>query len=651
MNRWARGAVALLLLAAIIAPLAWGATTAKTTFVFYVATSRSITATYGGQCTASAFFFNETDANFDPDIDGNGARVKPSAQRVTSNTTRDENFVGITSPSSTYSAYGGFSNSKPPTANNVPSNEINNTGYSNIASDDASYLTRETSIDGNAPILRTMFALGVDRTRVKDLNFLFIGLSSFNESPAVCTAGSTGSARDMNAYIWNFTTSAYDYFIGTDGGGTTLGAGGQTLNGVVMRDVRNASILNYISSDGNVIIITMGHVQANSDKSCFTADQAKLFVTYVPETTNYCQSSTLAPLTITNAGNVDINVDANFSNAFTGIDFNAVLKVWQGSSGCGSDGNGLGGWQDTCTYASPADSNTAPTTTSCRQYTKAQAGQYGRVATQLTAESAQQLCFSGDFNGFVPAGDHNNTFNQCVGVECSSDVTDSMLGWWKFNEGSGTTLQDSTIYNNDGDLKNSPAWVSGINCAAGGCLDFNAASTQYIEWATTADFNFDDYSAITVSFWAKSDRAGSPLEYIMGRGSDLQPFRVSINTGKMLLDIQNQSTAQNGIEWFNGDANITADGSMHHYAVVYGGADSAVQLYYDGLRTNLDDGIGSGLLCVACLGGTHRFYMATTDAGGGTASNSTFDGKLDDVRIYGRALSTEEVKAVMSHPQ
>lgn len=118
-----------------------------------------------------------------------------------------------------------------------------------------------------------------------------------------------------------------------------------------------------------------------------------------------CQSSSQAAITVTSAGTASTNVDANFAAAFSGADVNIVLKVWQGSSGCGTAG--LGGWEKDCTVTG---TTSAPNTTTCKNFNSSNATAGSRVITSLAVFSSTQLCFSGDFNTYVGAGDHNASF-------------------------------------------------------------------------------------------------------------------------------------------------------------------------------------------------------------------------------------------------
>ena len=129
-----------------------------------------------------------------------------------------------------------------------------------------------------------------------------------------------------------------------------------------------------------------------------------------------CQSSSTAGMTITNIGNVTMDVDGNFSSLFyaTGLDVNIWLKVWQGTgSGCGT--SGMGGWNHRCDVIQFFDDVTP---TRCRDYNSSNAllGA-GLLINGLPTGDTNQLCFSGEFmaavigqKANVSGGDHNGAF-------------------------------------------------------------------------------------------------------------------------------------------------------------------------------------------------------------------------------------------------
>ena len=54
------------------------------------------------------------------------------------------------------------------------------------------------------------------------------------------------------------------------------------------------------------------------------------------------------------------------------------------------------------------------------------------------------------------------------------NTTNGLVGWWKLDDGSGTSAMDSSGNGNTGTLNNSPTWTtSGMN---GGALTFNGTN-------------------------------------------------------------------------------------------------------------------------------------------------------------------------------
>lgn len=126
-----------------------------------------------------------------------------------------------------------------------------------------------------------------------------------------------------------------------------------------------------------------------------------------------CQTAAQAGMTVSNVGTAVINVDGNFSAAFSGADTNIVLKVWQGTgSGCGT--NGMGGWEKDCSVVTVTS---APNTTTCRNFNEFTETAGARLVTSLSTFTSQQLCYSGDGNGYMTSGDHNASFQ--IGSEFS----------------------------------------------------------------------------------------------------------------------------------------------------------------------------------------------------------------------------------------
>ncbi|MBC8427630.1 LamG domain-containing protein [bacterium] len=97
----------------------------------------------------------------------------------------------------------------------------------------------------------------------------------------------------------------------------------------------------------------------------------------------------------------------------------------------------------------------------------------------------------------------------------------NLKGYWRFNETSGTTLDDATSYNNDGTLHNmsSNDWVtSGAFAGPRNALDFDG-SNDYVDVGN----GISPTSQITLEAWIyKSATSSKPCIY--GFGDDVQSF-------------------------------------------------------------------------------------------------------------------------------
>ena len=79
--------------------------------------------------------------------------------------------------------------------------------------------------------------------------------------------------------------------------------------------------------------------------------------------------------------------------------------------------------------------------------------------------------------------DYNDGFAARFGGSPAKDINRGLVGYWDFNEGNGTTANDSSDSNNDGTLTlmDSPTdWVAG-KAGNGGALDFDGVVKKVAE--------------------------------------------------------------------------------------------------------------------------------------------------------------------------
>ncbi|MEZ4156368.1 MAG: LamG domain-containing protein [Candidatus Paceibacterota bacterium] len=204
-------------------------------------------------------------------------------------------------------------------------------------------------------------------------------------------------------------------------------------------------------------------------------------------------------------------------------------------------------------------------------------------------------------------------------------VTDGLVGHWTFDgqDLTTTTSTDRSGNGNDGILQNDVKPAIG---KLGQGLKFDGLN-NYVRIPNSASLN---PSYITVAAWIKTDATGTYQQIIdKDNTSDKRvwQFRVT-NSNKVEFIPFNASTNGSKV----GDITVT-DGVWHHVAGTWDGSD--IKVYIDGVQ----DGSGSSFSGSLRTGQTNNIAIGQLSGGQG----NTFNGTIDDARIYNRALSASEI--------
>lgn len=214
-----------------------------------------------------------------------------------------------------------------------------------------------------------------------------------------------------------------------------------------------------------------------------------------------------------------------------------------------------------------------------------------------------------------------------------ADYTSNLVGHWKLDDGSGTNANDSSASNRDGTLINTPSWTTG---QLGGAVDFNGSS-QYIDLGTHSELQVS--GDMTVAAWINADA-------ISGTPGDGNSVLVCLTAGLQVSYNFALGESNNfGLGWTNDagvadswatDGDPLATGAWFHIAAVRSSGN--VTFYVNG----------------DLVSGTHATgAQSVTTAGGQAAIGSLgiypaffFDGRIDDVRLYSRALTADDIEAL-----
>ena len=93
----------------------------------------------------------------------------------------------------------------------------------------------------------------------------------------------------------------------------------------------------------------------------------------------------------------------------------------------------------------------------------------GETNATLNITDANATLHDGNYS-VVVNNDFGSVESEKVEVKVSDALLNGLVGWWKFDEGSGTVAYDSSGNGNDGNLTNGPTWTTG---KIGGALSFD----------------------------------------------------------------------------------------------------------------------------------------------------------------------------------
>lgn len=237
---------------------------------------------------------------------------------------------------------------------------------------------------------------------------------------------------------------------------------------------------------------------------------------------------------------------------------------------------------------------------------------------------------SGTTEGFTGKIDEVRIYNRALSPKEVRDLYNwapGPVGYWKMDEGMGTSAYDTSGNDNTGTLTNSPSWTQG---QYGGGIKFTD-NNDYVTFGNPSILNFGNNNNFTIGFWAKTNNTNNKFPIYHGYASNPGYFFYGRTFG--ITDGTDYSTTASDEEWRDGN---------WHYITGTVDRDNDIIAYYI-------DGIQSATASIAGAGNIDSTLNLKLSGYGGLYD---WDGSIDDVRIYNYARTPGQIIEDMNadHP-
>jgi hypothetical protein len=208
-----------------------------------------------------------------------------------------------------------------------------------------------------------------------------------------------------------------------------------------------------------------------------------------------------------------------------------------------------------------------------------------------------------------------------------------LVARWTFDEGVGTVARDASGNGRDAVIEPGATWAPGRVGSAIRCNDAGGRAT-----ATLPGFGASNISGFA---WVESqDRTGTQSR-IFGFGFEEGYLWLSFGNGTPLVEARDVggywNTANPSVPSDAGA--LIGDGGFHHIGFVVDRAKPEIRLYVDGVVTARAPG-STARGTFGAAGAPYPFLIGAQNP----TTSLSLDGVIDEVRVYGRALSDAEVR-------
>jgi hypothetical protein len=285
---------------------------------------------------------------------------------------------------------------------------------------------------------------------------------------------------------------------------------------------------------------------------------------------------------------------------------------------------------------------------------RANTSAFNSANTQLFFKTQAQISASGTDNryylyyGNPSAGDPpTNTSNIFQKIQSGSGT----VGIWRMDEGSGNYLNDSSGNGYNGTLYNGTNICNGGDCPTwngydGGLVDnitsYNLTGdslrfdgfNDYVDVGNNISLNINE--SLTVMAWIKFPSAVNYSRIASKHGSEGYGWTFGTNAYRLLFGFS--TTGSDWNEW-TGDTELSGL-VWYHAAIVRNYSEGKVYFYLNGISDRTPATISGGIAITS----TTAKIGKDGYCGGSGITGCPFNGTIDEVAIYNRSLSAEEIR-------
>lgn len=232
-----------------------------------------------------------------------------------------------------------------------------------------------------------------------------------------------------------------------------------------------------------------------------------------------------------------------------------------------------------------------------------------------------------------------------VGKSIQNGKDKNLIGYWKFDETSGSTALDSSGNNNTGSLINmgAGAHVAGL---IGNALEFDGID-DFVNIANSTGFDFDSGNgSFTISMWIR------PSSFSNETPSSARPWEAAYcnaSPSYQFLQINNAADSDTNSTYGGYDStgvyNSTSSASdviqlnmWTHIAIVIDRNNHQARTYINGLQSGATIDTSSWAGTISCS------PVTLTHSIGGYNTSFSFQGRIDEVRFYNTAISSVNIQ-------